>query len=189
MTKQLEQISALMDGESRDTAAIDAMRDNAELASSWHRYHVVRSAMRKEMPQGKFQDISGSIAAALQDEATILSPKPSVLQRFGGKVVPFARQTGQFAVAASVAAAVILGVQTFNQPEATQPFVTAPTVATQGDLSPVSLNQTRVLPSDSRQEVMEARRQIQALIADHEMQLRFKSADLDKSKTEDEASK
>lgn len=178
MTQKFEQMSAVMDGESN----VDSLQvnDDAELSNAWNRYHVVRSVMRKEMPEGAYMDVSASIAAALESEPAILAPNASssstLFSKLSSKVIPFARQSGQFAVAASVAAAVIIGVQTYNQPEANEPFATAITTTPQGGLAPVSLNQTRVLPSESKQDLMETRRQIQALITDHEQQVKLKAS-------------
>lgn len=191
MTKKLEDISAFMDGESTDKSVIDSLNEDAELSSAWSRYHIMRSAMRNEAPSFGFTDISANIAAQLENEPTVLAPQfdknRSLFSKVTTKVVPFAKQTGQFAVAASVAAAVIVGVQVYNQPEAGDPFVSAPVLPPQGGLSPVSLNQTRVLPTESKQEMLETRRQIHALISDHQQQVDFKSAEGAQEKDEDKA--
>lgn len=92
-----------------------------------------------------------------------------------GKASPLFQQTGQFAVAASVAVAVILGVQQYNQPVEDQPFNAAPTIPVtgiQGGLSPVSLEQTRALP---RPDVSVQRQRLNAYLNDHNQQVRRKS--------------
>lgn len=92
-----------------------------------------------------------------------------------GKASPLFQQTGQFAVAASVAVAVILGVQQYNQPVEEQPFNAAPTIPVtgiQGGLSPVSLEQTRALP---RPDVSVQRQRLNAYLNDHNQQVRRKS--------------
>lgn len=184
MTQRFEQMSAFMDGESAANNVVDSLSEESDLQSTWGRYHVVRSVMRKEMPEGDFLDISASIAQALEAEPVILAPKAassgSFMSKVSAKIMPFARQSGQFAVAASVAAAVIIGVQTYNQPESNEPFAIATTAAPQGGLAPVSYNQTRELPSShTQQEILETRRQIQALLSDHEQQVKLKSAKSD----------
>lgn len=91
-----------------------------------------------------------------------------------GKFSPVFQQTGQFAVAASVAVAVILGVQQYNQPAEEQPFNAAPTIPVtgiQGGLSPVSLEQTRALP---RADVSVQRQRLNAYLNDHNQQVRRK---------------
>ena len=90
-----------------------------------------------------------------------------------------AAQSGQFAVAASVALAVILGVQHLNQPAPSEPFTTAPTAGPQGGLAPVSLEQTRTLPRNDMNEVLAKKRKINALIADHEQQVKLKQVQID----------
>lgn len=180
MTDKQEQLSAFVDGELASNAAINALSTDAEMAAKWQRYHVMRNVMRKEMPQGEYLDISARIADALDQEPTVLAPKKRfklpLTGKLGAVVAPFAKQSGQFAVAASVAAAIIVGVQTFNQPSKTEPFSTAPPAAgPQGGLAPVSLEQTRVVNNNERAAVLETRRHINALIADHEQQAKLKA--------------
>ncbi|WP_334063936.1 sigma-E factor negative regulatory protein [Alteromonas genovensis] len=176
MTQQQEKLSAFMDGEAEDDKIIDAIKHDAELQAKWQRYHVIRGTMRKEASVAPEMDITASIAAALADEPAIVAPKESRWRSIPiiGSVVPFATQSGQFAVAASVALAVILGVQHLNQPAPTEPFMTAPTAGPQGGLAPVSLEQTRTLPRNDMNEVLEKKRKINALIADHEQQIKLK---------------
>lgn len=179
MTQKHEQMSAFMDGELPASSVIDSVGEESELRDKWNRYHLARSVMRNELPDGKLIDISASVAAALDAEPVVLAPNAtksnSLFSQFTAKVIPFAKQSGQFAVAASVAAAVIIGVQTYNKPDTTEPFTTLATGAPQGGLAPVSLNQTRVLPLEEEQSVIETRRQIQALINDHEQQIKLRS--------------
>ena len=193
MTEQHENLSALVDGERSEDSVFDALKQSEELREKWQRYHLIRSTMRKEMPAGQYMDISASIAEAIEKEPTVLAPKSRfaaipVIGRMSGKLVPFAKQSGQFAIAASVAAAVIVGFQTFNPPPESKPFVTAPPAAgPQGGLAPVSLEQTRVLPTQTRADVLETRRHINALINDHEQQVKLKS-DTDKQNQDPEKS-
>merc|ERR1711964_412597 len=94
------------------------------------------------------------------------------------KVVPLLRQSGQLAVAASVAAAVILGVQQGNQqPAAEEPFTTFQTPMIPGmpqtGMAPVSLEQSNIVPNNRAGDsdaLLQKRRQINALLADHEQQ-------------------
>ncbi|WP_158770845.1 sigma-E factor negative regulatory protein [Paraglaciecola sp. L1A13] len=184
MTQKIENLSALVDGELHDEQLLDAIKSDAELADKWQSYHLIRDGLRKEMaPQINF-DIAANVAAALESEPAILAPKKSWRDLpLIGSVVPFAKQGGQMAVAASVAVAMIIGVQQFNQPEVEQPFNSAPALlGIQGGLSPVSLEQTRTLP---RADASEQRRVINAYLNDHKQQLRFKAApDKDESEVE-----
>ncbi|NMH58937.1 sigma-E factor negative regulatory protein [Alteromonas ponticola] len=178
MTEQQEKLSAFMDGELNQTEIIDAIKHDPALQAKWQRYHVIRSGLRKEATVAPQLDLTARVAAALADEPTVMAPRsrweciPLV-----GNVVPFAKQAGQFAVAASVAAAVIVGVQYSNQPTQTEPFSTFATVGPQGGLAPVSLEQTRTIPRDDMAVMLEKKRKINALIADHEQQVKLKQAE------------
>jgi sigma-E factor negative regulatory protein RseA len=78
--------------------------------------------MRGDLPVNLQLDLSDSIMLALEDEPAILAPKPAQPAapqvQPAGKVIPFVRrfgqQVGQYAIAASVAAAVIFGVQQYQ---------------------------------------------------------------------------
>lgn len=185
MTHQQENLSAFMDGETDGSDIIEALKSDELLQAKWQRYHVIRSTLRKEASVAPQLDITASVAAALADEPTVMAPKsrwrniPVI-----GNVVPLLKQSGQFAVAASVAAAVILGVQQMNQPAPTEPFMTAPTVGPQGGLAPVSLEQTRDLPRNDMAVLLEKKRKINALIADHEQQVKLKQAEGEKADSE-----
>lgn len=185
MTQQQEKLSAFMDGEIEGNEIIDAIKHDEALQAKWKRYHVYRGAMRKEASVAPQLDITASVAAALENEPAIVAPKRSRWASIPliGNVVPFAKQSGQFAVAASVAVAVIFGVQYSNQDAPTEPFMTAPTIAPQGGLAPVSLEQTRALPRNDMNEVLEKKRKINALIADHEQQIKLKQAQEDENES------
>lgn len=175
MSQKIENLSALVDGELHDEQLLDAIKNDAELASKWQSYHIIRDGLRKEMAAQINIDIAANVAAALASEPAILAPKKSWRDLpLIGSVVPFAKQGGQMAVAASVAVAMIIGVQQFNQADVEQPFNSAPALlGIQGGLSPVSLEQTRTLP---RADASEQRRVINAYLNDHKQQLRFKAA-------------
>lgn len=178
MTQQQENLSAFMDGEIDGNDIIEAIKQDDVLRAKWQRYHVIRSSMRNEATVAPQLDITASVALALDNEPAILAPKRSRWEAIPvlGSVVPFAKQSGQFAVAASVAVAMIIGVQYVNQPAPTEPFTTAPTATVQGGLAPVSLEQTRTLPRNDMNDVLDKNRKINALIADHEQQVRLKQA-------------
>ncbi|RDV29335.1 transcriptional regulator [Alteromonas aestuariivivens] len=181
MTQQQEKLSAFMDGETDGSDIIDAIKEDALLKAKWHRYHVIRNGLRGEASVLPELDITASVAAALADEPTVMAPRKSGWKAVPvvSNIVPFFKQSGQFAMAASVAAAVILGVQQYNhQPTPEEPFLTAPTVVgPQGGLAPVSLEQTRALPRNDMALLLEKKRKINALIADHEQQVQLKQAE------------
>ena len=186
MTQQHEKLSAFMDGELDDNGFVDSIKNDSESLAKWRSYHVIRSGLRKEASVMPEFDITAQVAAALEQEPTVLAPKskwkslPVV-----NKVVPFLRQSGQLAVAASVAAAVILGVQQVNQqPAAEEPFTTFQTPVIPGmpqtGMAPVSLEQSNIVPNNRAGDsdaLLQKRRQINALLADHEQQLKLKQAE------------
>ena len=186
MTQQHEKLSAFMDGELDDSGVVDSIKNDSESLAKWRSYHVIRSGLRKEASVMPEFDITAQVAAALEQEPTVLAPKskwkslPVV-----NKVVPFLRQSGQLAVAASVAAAVILGVQQVNQqPAAEEPFTTFQTPVIPGmpqaNMAPVSLEQSNIVPNNRAGDsdaLLQKRRQINALLADHEQQLKLKQAE------------
>ena len=186
MTQQHEKLSAFMDGELDDSGFVDSIKNDSESLAKWRSYHVIRSGLRKEASVMPEFDITAQVAAALEQEPTVLAPKskwkslPVV-----NKVVPFLRQSGQLAVAASVAAAVILGVQQVNQqPAAEEPFTTFQTPVIPGmpqaNMAPVSLEQSNIVPNNRAGDsdaLLQKRRQINALLADHEQQLKLKQAE------------
>ncbi|WP_137166408.1 sigma-E factor negative regulatory protein [Salinimonas lutimaris] len=179
MTQQQEKLSAFMDGEIDSSEILQAIKQDEALQAKWQRYHVIRSTLRQEATVAPQLDITAQVAAALNDEPTIMAPKRSRLKRLlSGSVAPFARQTGQLAVAASVAMAVILGVQQMNQPAPTDAASgsAAPLIGTQGGLAPVSLEQSRPVSRNDMAVMMENKRKINALISDHEQQVKLKQA-------------
>ena len=108
MSEQLkESLSALMDGESQDlelrrVLSVDG-DDKGMIERTWARYHLAREAMHGTDMNAQFRhlDISQQVSVALREEPVqTVKPTRSWLQPVAG-----------FAVAASVAAAVVVGVQ------------------------------------------------------------------------------
>lgn len=188
MTQQQEKMSAFMDGETESSEIMDAILQDEALQVKWKRYHVIRSGLRKEATVAPQIDITAAVAAALEDEPVVVAPKTSRWRKLPvvGNVVPFAKQGGQFAVAASVAVAVILGVQQMNKPEPAESFSTFETRTQLGGLAPVSLEQTRTLPRNDMNIMLEKKRKINAIIADHEQQVQLKQAE-EQSRSVDES--
>ncbi|MFB9848431.1 sigma-E factor negative regulatory protein [Oceanisphaera arctica] len=177
-----EQISALVDGEIQDKVLLEQLGDDLELADTFGRYHLYGDALRSELPSHLRLDMSDRIAAALADEpAMIAAPaaaKPqeegaNVVRPLFGRISPMLRHIGQFAVAASVSAAVIVGVQQYGQGDLQSPVLN--TVPMNGGAAPVSLNY-QIAPRESSQEqaLLEQQRRIHELLMDHELQQRLR---------------
>ena len=184
-----EQISALVDGEIQDKVLLEQLSNERELADTFGRYHLYGDALRNELPSQVQLDLSDRIAAALVDEpAMVAAPAPAqplldessktaednniVRPRFG-RVSPMLRYIGQFAVAASVSAAVIVGVQQYSQTDLQSPVLN--TIPLNGGAAPVSLNyQMEPRQSVNEQTLLEQQRRIHELLMDHELQQRLR---------------
>jgi sigma-E factor negative regulatory protein RseA len=156
---------------------LDAGKNDADLQLKWKSYHLIRDSLRQELPANINFDIADMVAQALEAEPAILAPKKTWRDLpLVSSVVPFAKQGGQMAIAASVAVAMIIGVQQINQVDVNQPFNAAPPIpGIQGGLSPVSFDQTRTITNS---DAVEQRRRINTYMTDHKQQLRFKTIQL-----------
>lgn len=175
MSQKFEDLSALIDGEATSSDdGLDAVKGDTELMQKWKSYHLIGDGLRKELPSEINFDIAAKVAKALENEPAILAPKKTWRDLpLVGSVIPFAKQGGQMAVAASVAVAMILGVQQMNQTEVEQPFNAAPPIlGIKGGLSPVSFEQARSIPQT---DTAEQKRRVQAYLVDHKQQMRFKT--------------
>lgn len=124
---QDESLSALMDNEATELELhrlLKASEEDGELRQSWQRYQVIGSAMRGDLPAGNYSDLSASISAAIADEPVPESNEESNEELnatsqgslSAGKVVKLWSSLGRMAVAASVAGAVVFGVQNYQSP-------------------------------------------------------------------------
>ncbi|MER0508686.1 RseA family anti-sigma factor [Aeromonas veronii] len=188
-----EQISALMDGDLSDAEVLNELEMDSDLQDTWARYHLIGDAMRGDLPVNLQLDLSDSIMAALEDEPTILAPKPvetaPVLQpavapvKTDSNVVPLFRrvgqQLGQYAIAASVAAAVIFGVQQYQGQDGVPANPVLNTIPIGGSAAPVSVHYPQQDGARARQQglteqqMQEQRERINAFLRDHQLQQRL----------------
>ncbi|WP_421274079.1 RseA family anti-sigma factor [Aeromonas veronii] len=188
-----EQISALMDGDLSDAEVLNELEMDSDLQATWGRYHLIGDAMRGDLPVNLQLDLSDSIMAALEDEPTILAPKPvetaPVLQpavasvKTDSNVVPLFRrvgqQLGQYAIAASVAAAVIFGVQQYQGQDGVPANPVLNTIPIGGSAAPVSVHYPQQDGARARQQglteqqMQEQRERINAFLRDHQLQQRL----------------
>ncbi|WP_455211591.1 sigma-E factor negative regulatory protein [Kaarinaea lacus] len=119
MTKQIdEQISAFMDGEvhqSEHSAMIKQLCRDDDSLNRWQNYHLISDTLRNNLPPATDNQFAQSVMKALENEPTIFAPsamkhKSTVKQKIAGA-----------AIAASVAAVAVIGVQTMNQPKEMTP--------------------------------------------------------------------
>jgi sigma-E factor negative regulatory protein RseA len=111
MSDQIRQsLSNLMDNEADELElrrVLKACDEQDDIADSWHRYHLMRSVMHKELEQPQLIDISSRISEALENEPAPEMDQPIVA---GLKKAVNTLGGGWFAkgaIAASVAAAVV----------------------------------------------------------------------------------
>lgn len=105
-----EMLSAMMDGEIPSTQCDNHLREilsNDELRQTWFRYHLIRDAMQGQLQQDVEHEFSSRIRAILENEPAILSPVSS-------RTHSFLKPVAGLAIAASVTAAVLIGVQYGN---------------------------------------------------------------------------
>jgi sigma-E factor negative regulatory protein RseA len=175
MTENFERISALVDDETQDhkldDQLLDSLKKDDSCAQKWYRYHLIGQVLRQELPEKLDLNLGSNITTALVNEPSYLPSKRPVFKLPQlASIIPLFKQGGQLAIAASVAVAVVVGVQSFNQPDELRPYNPAvPQLGPQGGLAPVSLQQTR---STGTLQAIEQRRLINAYFFDHQRQLK-----------------
>ncbi len=113
-----EAISALTDGEAPEASSskiIDRLIHDKAARAAWTRYQLISDALRERLPPHLAEDLPGRVRGAIGAEPTYLpaTRRPiRVLKPLGG-----------LALAASVAAAAILGVRGLDHAPATQSLV------------------------------------------------------------------
>lgn len=124
----LESLSALADGETTvfESRRLLDMAAAPELQAKWQSYHLAGSLMRRELGHAPMVDLSARISAAIANEEMYVTPaaqsaSPALTQSSVATassavhpLVSWRHWVAKSAIAASVAAAVIVGVQ-FSQ--------------------------------------------------------------------------
>ncbi|MEZ8186427.1 sigma-E factor negative regulatory protein [Shewanella sp. 5S214] len=175
-----EWVSAAVDGEADDKTLAQLSAD-VDSHDEWQRYHMIGDAMRGELPATIDLDLFASITAAIELEPTIIAPQAKSTEvdqqrTTASNVVPFFKQFGQYAIAATVAMVAIVGVQNYNQSnDAESPLPVLMTRPLVGSVSPVSYQTgaAQNQQSYSNEQVIEQRRRINAYIQDHMLQQRL----------------
>jgi negative regulator of sigma E activity len=118
-----EFLSGLMDGEAGygEAAALSRLIEDEEARRTWARYHLIADCMRGQLPRAIDRNFGDRLAIALKMEPAILAPAPSVVRSM-------LKPAAGFAIAASVAAAAILGIQ-YNRAVDVAPIGAQPAVA------------------------------------------------------------
>lgn len=123
-----ERLSALVDGELNGAEygqALDAINLSPGLRQRWMRYHTASDALKKSLPAALLKpDFSSRVMQAIDAEPTILAPR-----NITRKINPLVKQFAGLAIAASVTAVAVLGVQTWRLEPVAEPIATAIQVA------------------------------------------------------------
>ncbi len=179
---KFETVSSVVDSYQPNDEIIEDLLNDAHLSATWDRYHLMGDVMRGETSDVINLDLSSEIAAAIADEPTVLAPRTSnnLAAKFKAKVVHLAKPFGQMAIAASAAGLMVMGVQQNSAdnnvilPESqvvkTMPFG--------GIAEPVSLNFQQTNRTNEKQAFVEQQRRFQALLSDHQQQIKLSSVDV-----------
>lgn len=119
-----ERLSALVDGELNGAEygqALDVLSVSPELRQRWMRYHTASDALKKGLPAaGLKSDFSSRVMQAIDAEPTIFAPR-----NITHRINPLLKQFAGLAIAASVTAVAVLGVQTWRLQPTAEPIVAA----------------------------------------------------------------
>lgn len=186
VSENKQQISEFIDGLPLSDHLLIELASSHELKQDFEHYHLIGNVMRDELPSQLDLNFASRVAAAIESEPTILAPKAKVtanvsdkLKRKPAEVIPFFGKLGQYGIAASVAAALVIGVQQLNVEDSQHSSIPVlQTIPVGGFVSPVSLQANTSLELQQRneqQQRLEQRRQVNAYIQDHVLQQRLKS--------------
>lgn len=177
-----EQLSLLMDGEFTNGNVINDVLNDEDLQACWHRYHIVREAIRGELHNSSLTfDISKQVAQAIANEEIyeqlteqpksndIVIPKADNLLWIRVKEV--IAKVSQVGLAACVTLGIIAGVQYHQGQSDTSNSVPALNPV------PVGINVAPVggITQQNDQQLLEKKQydKIKLLIQDYELQKRL----------------
>lgn len=100
-----EQLSAFMDDEleGMQKNQVEQLLKDPELLDTWSRYHLVSDCLKRNLPEHLDREMAGKISKSIEREPAIVAP--GILSH------SFAKPVAGFAIAASVAALAIFGIQ------------------------------------------------------------------------------
>ena len=168
-----ESLSALMDNQASELEIqrlLKALETDPEIKSTWSRFQIASAGLRRELPVLTSGDFASRVSAALDAEETYSAPKIAATapikaaatvarsverEKVIAMPIRWWQQAGRVAVAASVAGALIVGVQQYpsGASQSAQIAATTPAVA------PVPSVETRAanLPSGINAPALSAR--------------------------------
>jgi Negative regulator of sigma E activity len=181
MTTSKEHVSALMDNQLQSEQTLNALLNDPSTFETWERYHLIGDALRDELPNQLDLMLSQRIADALEQETMIVKPDRHLFAVVKPNVKRFVQVAGQYAIAASVALAVLVGInQQHDNLAGIKQGPVLNTVPIGGSATPVSVNynpeHVHALPSSSvmtEQQLQAERQRIARYIQDHQLQQRL----------------
>ncbi|HEX22483.1 MAG TPA: hypothetical protein ENH21_03540, partial [Chromatiales bacterium] len=105
--------------------AIDALGGDAEARERWERFHLASDALHGNLPEAIDPQFASRVMAAIEDEPTILAPPPrkssapTVRTHTSSRL---SKRFAGFAVAASVAAIAVMGVESLYHEDPVAPL-------------------------------------------------------------------
>jgi len=195
---KFETISSLVDNyrvtDQESAQAIDDILKDKHLSTTWQNYHLIGDVIRDEIPATLQLDLSAQIASAIADEPTVIAPNLSneksneaTSVNLKAKVIQLFKPVGQLAIAASAAGLMIIGVQqnVADNNEIIMPTQVVQTKPLGGFANPVSFNYQQ--NSKSKQQAaleqrIEQQRRFQALLSDHQQQIKLSAVKKNDSK-------
>lgn len=176
---KFETVSSFVDDfQLNDKALSDIVKDE-EMTASWERYHFIGDAIRDELPEQTFTDLSVNIASAIAAEPTVLAPqRKTFIEHSKATIVKLAKPFGQVAIAASAATLMIMGVQSnvADNEEFLPSEQIVHTIPFGGVTDTVSYDVSQSAPANelNKETYIEQQRHFQSLFADHQQQLKYK---------------
>ena len=100
-----ERLSAFMDDEigGRHEDLVDDLLKDPELLDTWSRYHLISDGLKQGLPEAMDTNLARNVSDSLRHEPAIVAP--------GRSTRTYLKPVAGFAIAASVAALAILGIQ------------------------------------------------------------------------------
>ena len=123
MTKQIqspmlaESLSALMDNEASELELQRLLKEldaDPELQATWSRYQIASAGLKGKIPVVAPSDFAARVSAAIDAEDAHSQPSSEAVATSNVTAMSWWQQAGRVAVAASVAGALIVGVQQYQ---------------------------------------------------------------------------
>lgn len=162
-----ESLSALMDNEASELELqrlLKALESEPELKSTWSRYQIASAGVKGDIPVLASSDFASRVSAAIEAEETYSAPvthqvaanrTSAPASNVVAMPLRWWQQAGRVAVAASVAGAVILGVQQYQTPGINPTDMAAGTMAAAP--APATESKAANLPSGINAPALSAR--------------------------------